>query len=234
MERPGSRGVTAVIVAAGSGTRMGGVSKPFLRLEGRPLLAWVLDAFGQCALVDEILLVVREAELERAQSLAAGRPKFAGALPGGQTRQFSVRAGVRAAAGEYVAVHDGARPLVSPACIEKTVRAAFACGAAAAAVHVKDTIKVADADGNVQSTPERASLWAVQTPQVFEKALLLRAFAAAEAAGADYTDDCQLIEAAGGTVRLVEGDYSNLKITTPEDMDVARALLRAGEDKPCG
>lgn len=231
MERPGSRGVTAVIVAAGSGTRMGGVSKPFLSLEGRPLLAWVLDAFEQCALVDEILLVVREAELERAQSLASGRPKFAGALPGGQTRQLSVRAGVRAAAGEYVAVHDGARPLVSPACIEKTVRAAFACGAAAAAVHVKDTIKVADADGNVQSTPERASLWAVQTPQVFEKALLLRAFTAA--AGVDYTDDCQLIEAAGGTVRLVEGNYSNLKITTPEDMDVARALLHAREDKPC-
>lgn len=218
--------VTAVIVAAGNGRRMGGAAKPFLPLCGRPVLAYVLDAFAHCPLVTEIVVVTRPNEMAEAGKIGRAYKKFAGVVPGGSTRQLSVRAGLERASGDYLAIHDGARPLVSLACIERAIRAAFVCGAAAAAVKVKDTIKVTDDWGYVMQTPERARLWAVQTPQVFKKALLLRAFAAAEAVGADYTDDCQLVEAIGGRVRLVEGDYANLKITTPEDMDAAAALLR--------
>lgn len=232
--RTGTPTVSAVIVAAGSGRRMGGAAKPFLPLAGRPVLAWVLTAFEQCAPVGDIVLVTRGSEKAQAQAIAAACAKPVRVVAGGATRQLSVCAGVKAAGGAFVAVHDGARPLVTPRVIEDVVRAAFACRAAAAAVHVKDTIKIAGADGLVQSTPARETLWAVQTPQVFEKALLLRAFDAAEADGKDYTDDCQLIEAAGGRVRLVEADYRNIKITTPEDMDVARAFLRAKEENPCG
>lgn len=221
--------VTAVIVAAGSGRRMGGVAKPFLTLCGRPVLAYVLDAFAQCPLVAEMVVVTRPGEIAEAEKIGREYEKFAGAVPGGSTRQLSVRAGLERASGDYLAIHDGARPLVPPACIERVICAAYGCGAAAAAVKVKDTIKVTDDWGYVMQTPERARLWAVQTPQVFEKELLLRAFAAAETVGADYTDDCQLVEAIGGKVRLVEGDYANLKITTPEDMDAAAALLRKRE-----
>ena len=226
--------VTAVVVAAGSGRRMGGVAKPFLPLAGRPLLAWVLAAFAQCALVRDIVVVTRQGEHTQARAIADACGKTVRVVPGGETRQRSVRAGVDAAAGDYVAVHDGARPLVTPRVIEDVLHAAFLCRAAAAAVHVKDTIKIAGADGMVQSTPNRETLWAVQTPQVFETALLRRAFALADETGSEYTDDCQLVEAAGGRVRLVEADYRNIKITTPEDMDAALAFLRAKEDNPCG
>ncbi|MFT8888194.1 MAG: 2-C-methyl-D-erythritol 4-phosphate cytidylyltransferase [Ethanoligenens sp.] len=218
--------VTAIIVAAGNGRRMGGIAKPFLPLCGRPVLMYALEAFTQCPLITEIVLVTRPNEMAEAERIAEGCEKMVGTVAGGSTRQLSVRAGMALASGAYLAIHDGARPLVTPACIERAVRAAFDCGASAAAVKVKDTVKVTDDWGYVMQTPERARLWAVQTPQVFRTSLLARAFDAAETAGADYTDDCQLVEAIGGKVRLVEGDYANLKITTPEDMDAATALLR--------
>ncbi len=218
--------VTAVIVAAGSGRRMGGAAKPFLPLGGRPVLSWVLEAFRQCPQVAEIVIVTRPEEEEKALRIAKDCGVKVRVCAGGATRQLSVRAGAKDAAGGYLAIHDGARPLVTPACIARVFEAAFACGAAAAAVPVKDTIKEVDHEGFVVRTPERARLFAVQTPQVFEKNLLADAFEAAEAAGRDYSDDCQLIEAVGGKVRLVPGDDSNLKITVPGDLAVAEALMR--------
>lgn len=226
MDKSSESSVTAVIVAAGNGRRMGGVAKTFLPLCGRPVLDYVLDAFEQCALITEIVVVTRSNELAQVEKIARVYGKFVGAVVGGSTRQQSVRAGMELASGTYLAVHDGARPLISVPCIERVIHAAFDCGAAAAAVKVKDTIKLTDDWGYVMQTPERSRLWAVQTPQVFETALLLRAFRSAESTGADYTDDCQLVEAIGGKVRLVEGDYTNLKITTPDDMEAAKALLQ--------
>lgn len=218
--------VTAIVVAAGNGRRMGGVVKPLLTLCGRPVLDYVLDAWEQCALVTEIVVVTRPSEMAPVERIAGAYGKFAGVAVGGLTRQQSVRAGMKLASGAYLAIHDGARPLISVPCIERVIHAAFDCGAAAAAVKVKDTIKLTDDWGYVVQTPERARLWAVQTPQVFEAALLTCAFQEAESIGADYTDDCQLVEAIGGKVRLVEGDYANLKITTPDDMETAAALLQ--------
>lgn len=226
MSKHSEPSVTAIVVAAGSGRRMGGVAKPLLELCGRPVLDYVLDAFEQCAVVTESIVVTKPNMMAQVEQIASAYGKFAGAVAGGSTRQQSVRAGMDLASGSYLAIHDGARPLVSIACIERVVRAAFDCAAAAAAVKVKDTIKLVDDWGYVVQTPERARLWAVQTPQVFETALLARAFKEAESLGTDYTDDCQLVEAIGGKVRLVEGDYANLKITTPDDMETAAALLQ--------
>lgn len=226
MDKYSESSVTAVIVAAGNGRRMGGVAKTLLPLCGRPILDYALDAFEQCALITEIVVVTRPNELAQVEKIARAYGKFVGAVVGGSTRQQSVRAGMELASGTYLAVHDGARPLISVPCVERVIHAAFDCGAAAAAVKVKDTIKLTDDWGYVMQTPERSRLWAVQTPQVFETALLLRAFRSAESTGADYTDDCQLVEAIGGKVRLVEGDYTNLKITTPDDMEAAKALLQ--------
>lgn len=218
--------VTAIIVAAGSGRRMGGVAKPLLTLCGRPVLDYVLNAFEQCALVTESIVVTKPNMMAQVEQIASAYGKYAGMVAGGSTRQQSVQAGMEGASGAYFAIHDGARPLISVPCIERVIHAAFACGAAAAAVKVKDTIKLTDDWGYVVQTPERARLWAVQTPQVFEAALLARAFKEAKSTGADYTDDCQLVEAIGGKVRLVEGNYANLKITTPDDMETAAALLQ--------
>lgn len=223
--------VTAVIVAAGSGRRMGGVAKPFLDLCGRPVLDYSLRAFEECALITEIVIVTRPEKSAEAERIARPYRKFSGVTIGGSTRQQSVYRGVELASGAYLAIHDGARPLVTSACIERVVRAAFVCGGATAAVKVKDTIKLTDDWGYVIQTPERSRLWAVQTPQVFQKEQMMDAFKAAESVGADYTDDCQLVEAIGGKVRMVEGDYANLKLTTPEDMDTARALLQKREEK---
>ncbi len=223
--------VTAIIVAAGEGRRMGGVSKPLLPLHGRKVIEWVLDAFEQCVLITQIVVVTRSKDLDDICALKKKYPKFSTAVLGGKTRQLSVTAGVQAAQGQCLAIHDGARPLITPDTIERVLKAAFSVGAAAAAVPVKDTIKIVDESGLVKQTPLRQTLWAVQTPQVFQKALFLKAMQAAVQDHRDYTDDCQLIEAIGEPVQLVEGAYANLKITTPEDLAQAESLLLERREK---
>ncbi len=219
--------VAAVIVAAGNSTRMG-TPKQFIPLNGRPLIAHTLAAFEQCAAIGEIVVVAREEDDTRLREIAEayGITKLSAIVCGGSTRQQSVRNGVNACHADYVAIHDGARPLVTPAIIERVIQGAVQYGAATAAVRTKDTVKIADENGVVIETPDRTALWNVQTPQIFEKALYERAWQHAVAQNLDFTDDCQLVEALGESVKLVEGSYTNIKVTTPEDVPFAEELLR--------
>lgn len=221
--------VCAVIVAAGSSRRMGGENKLLLPLAGAPVLAHTLAAFERCAAVRDIVLVCREQDILPYTALARshGITKLRTVLRGGDSRTDSVRAGVEAAPPDtaLVAVHDGARPLVSEAVITEAVMAAAAHGAAAPVVPVKDSIKRIE-DGRIAADVPRDTLAAVQTPQVFDRDLLRRALDRAAAAGHSYTDDCAAVEALGQAVYATRGSYQNIKITTPEDIPVATALLQ--------
>lgn len=218
----------AVLLAAGNSTRMGGSrSKVLEELGGRPALCRSLEVLDRCPLIGEICLVCREQDRADMLPLTSGLATPVQVVPGGAQRQDSVERGVEAltAPWEYVAIHDGARPLVTEEVLAAVCRDAMAHGAATAAVPSKDTCKLADEAGFVAATPARDRLWAVQTPQAFSLALYREALGKARAAGQSYTDDCQLIEAAGGKVKLTMGDYRNIKLTTPEDLLAARAYL---------
>ena len=218
----------AVLLAAGNSTRMGGSrSKVLEELGGRPALCRSLEVLDRCPLIGEICLVCREQDRADMLPLTSGLNTPVRVVPGGAQRQDSVEQGVEALTGpwEYVAIHDGARPLVTDEVLAAVCRDAMAHGAATAAVPSKDTCKLADEAGFVAATPARDRLWAVQTPQAFSLALYREALGKARAAGQSYTDDCQLIEAAGGSVKLTMGDYRNIKLTTPEDLLAARAYL---------
>lgn len=218
----------AVLLAAGNSTRMGGSrSKVLEELGGRPALCRSLEVLDRCPLIGEICLVCREQDRADMLPLTSGLATPVQVVPGGAQRQDSVEQGVEALTGpwEYVAIHDGARPLVTEEVLAAVCRDAMAYGAATAAVPSKDTCKLADEAGFVAATPARDRLWAVQTPQAFSLALYREALGKARAAGQSYTDDCQLIEAAGGSVKLTMGDYRNIKLTTPEDLLAARAYL---------
>ena len=218
----------AVLLAAGNSTRMGGSrSKVLEELGGRPALCRSLEVLDRCPLIGEICLVCREQDRADMLPLTSGLATPVRVVPGGAQRQDSVEQGVEALTGpwEYVAIHDGARPLVTEEVLAAVCRDAMAHGAATAAVPSKDTCKLADEAGFVAATPARDRLWAVQTPQAFSLVLYRKALEKARAAGQNYTDDCQLIEAAGGSVKLTMGDYRNIKLTTPEDLLAARAYL---------
>lgn len=214
--------MTAVLVAAGSSTRMG-FDKLSFDLGGEIVLERSVRAFDECPEVDE-LVIVTGASGENAQRAAARCKKPVRLVKGGSTRAESARSGVAAAHGRLVAVHDAARPFVSQSVIADTIAAAARCGAAAPAVPVKDTIKRAR-DSLVEATLERSELFAVQTPQVFQVDLIKAALVKALEDGAALTDDCGAVERLGIGVSLTQGDYCNLKITTPEDLAVAEALF---------
>jgi 2-C-methyl-D-erythritol 4-phosphate cytidylyltransferase len=217
-----------VIVAAGASRRMNGVDKTWALLAGRPVIAHTLDVFATSPLIDHITMVVAQERMEQARELAGqeGWHKIHAVVTGGPRRRDSVFAGLQALPDdcEIVAIHDGARPLVTEAIIEEGLRAVKATGAATAAVPVKDTVKRVDAEGFVVETPDRASLYAVQTPQIFSRDLILAAHQAVDAA-LDVTDDALLIEMQGVRVRIFAGSYTNLKITTPEDLALSETLL---------
>lgn len=214
--------MTAVLVAAGSSTRMG-FDKLSFDLGGETVLERSVRAFDECPEVDE-LVIVTGASGENAWRAAARCKKPVRLVKGGSTRAESARSGVAAAHGRLVAVHDAARPFVSQSVIADTIAAAARCGAAAPAVPVKDTIKRAR-DSLVEATLERSELFAVQTPQVFQVDLIKAALVKALEDGAALTDDCGAVERLGIGVSLTQGDYCNLKITTPEDLAVAEALF---------
>ena len=220
--------VTAVLVAAGSSTRMG-FDKLSFDLGGETVLERSVRAFDECPEVDE-LVIVTGASSENAQRAAARCKKPVRLVRGGSTRAESARSGVAAAHGKLVAVHDAARPFVSQSVIADTIAAAARCGAAAPAVSVKDTIKVVEGR-IVKSTPDRASLYAVQTPQVFDFDILRGALAKANADSAKLTDDCSAVERLGKVVYLIDGDEENLKITTPVDLVIAEAILAEREGR---
>ena len=217
----------AVIVAAGGSTRMGGLQKQFLPLCGIPVLARSLLAFQNHPRISKIVAVCREEDMAEVQKLIRRYEihKLTDITAGGETRAASVQNGLALCTTELAAVHDGARPLVSAPVISRVLDAAELYGAAACAVPVKDTVKEVDPSGKVLSTPDRDRLRLVQTPQAFDLSLYRQAAGGLGAAIAGLTDDCAVLEAAGQAVYLVEGDYRNIKITTPEDMAVAEALF---------
>ncbi|MBN1862857.1 MAG: 2-C-methyl-D-erythritol 4-phosphate cytidylyltransferase [Dehalococcoidales bacterium] len=219
--------VGAVIVAAGSGERMGGGDKLTALLSGEPVISRVVRTFENCRLISRIVLVLSEANLERGRQLATagGWSKVSDICPGGRRRQDSVVAGLKRLPDcAWVVVHDGARPLLSEDLIRRGLRAAEATGAAAAAVPVTDTIKVAGDDMLVRETLPRRELWAVQTPQVFRRDILTGAY---NNLGDDVvTDDAAAVERSGQRVKLYMGAYDNIKITTPGDLALAEALLK--------
>lgn len=220
----------AVIVAAGSASRMGGIDKVMAPLGGVPMIVKTVGAFQHCDAIEEIVIVTRQDLIEPIQELCREMDKVRAVVTGGASRQESVWLGLNAFSGkiQLAAVHDGARPLISWELIDRTVRAANSYGAAAPAIPVKDTIKV-ERSGLVESTPDRSRLRAVQTPQVFDFDLLRGALQKAREDGAEVTDDCSAVERLGMKIRLVEGEERNLKVTTPLDLKIAELLL---EEKP--
>ena len=226
-----------MVAAAGGSTRMG-QPKQQIMLGQYPVLIHTLLALQNTAAVDEILLIARNEDIHTfmMQAKEAGITKLTRAVAGGATRQQSVANGLAALPGEatLVGVHDGARPLIDPATIAAVIEAAAECGGAAVAVPVKDTLKRTDENGTITDTPDRQNLWRVQTPQVFDRVALCAAMEAAVAAGKDYTDDCQLMEAAGHKVKLVTGLDTNLKLTTPEDIALAKALMKESDKMRIG
>ena len=218
---------TAVIVAAGNATRMGGTDKITAELDGVPVICRTLEAFENAVQVDEIIVVTRMELLEQVSALAAAFSKVRMVVPGGDDRMQSVMNGLREVSDRtrLVAVHDGARPLVTDKIIANTVAKAAKFGAAAPAVPVKDTIKVSTR-GAVDSTPDRKTLFAVQTPQVFDYELLCGALQNAKDKKLAITDDCSAVEAMGMPVQLTDGSEENLKITTPIDLAFAEAILK--------
>lgn len=226
----------AVIVAAGNSTRMGGSgSKQFLTLDGIPAVVHTLRAFEQARTIHGVVIAARQQDIPQFQELAEtfALKKVSAVVAGGNTRQESVSCGISALPEQsaWIAVHDGARALITPQEIDAVVQDAVSYGASTLAVPVKDTIKLADEEGFVAQTPERSKLWAVQTPQVFERELYKKALFFAQQEHTDYTDDCQLLEHAGTPVHLCKGSYTNMKLTTPEDVLVAEAILRNREVK---
>lgn len=216
----------AVIVAAGNASRMGGIDKVMAPLRGEPMLMHTVRAFQQCDAIREIVVVTRADLQATVIGMCAGFDKVRAVVVGGSDRPASVQAGLDALSCKVrlAAVHDGARPLVTHQVIDRTVRAANTYGAAAPAVPVKDTIKVV-AGGVVSATPDRSRLQAVQTPQIFDLDLLKGALKKAAKDNAVITDDCSAVENMGMSVKIVEGDEHNIKVTTPMDLKIAQALL---------
>lgn len=224
----------ALVAAAGSSTRMGGINKLLQPLDGIPVLIRTLQALQAAQRVDEIIVATRECDLVEIADLCRtyGISKCKKVIRGGESRAHSVMlAALEASEGtELLAVQDGARPLVTPALIDAVIHAAERCGAAAPAVAVNDTIKEADSSGIVLRTLERSALRAVQTPQVFSADLLKGALQSALEQQIPITDDCSAVERLGKEVLLIEGEESNLKITTPGDLILAEAILQAREE----
>lgn len=216
--------VTAIIVAAGASRRMGFDKLSYRLPDGRTVLETSCALFAAHPAVDELVLVAG-GNRPQCEAIAAACPKPCTVVQGGATRADSVRSGLAAAKGQLVAIHDAARPFASAEIITAALQAAAESGAAAPAVPVKDTIKIADQDGKVVATPDRAMLYAVQTPQCFDRALYLQALEAVSGEKASLvTDDCSLFELAGLPVTLTAGDYANLKITTKEDLQKEKTM----------
>lgn len=214
--------VSAVIVAGGTSARMGGVDKIFLPLGGKSVIQRSIEVFDACPLINEIVVVATRANMEAVAQLASRYPKVIQVTEGGRTRFDSVQCGIAKCDQftQYYAIHDAARPFVSNELICEVIRAALQNDGAAPALPVTDTIKVVGEDSVIQGTPNRNELYAVATPQVFEA----RAYRAAAKGQNDSFDDCQLLERAGYKVVIVPGESTNIKITNPEDIEIARQI----------
>jgi len=216
----------AVIVAAGTASRMGGIDKVMAPLRGEPMIVHSVRAFQQCDAIKEIIVVTRPDLIVPISDLCHPFDKVRAVIVGGAARPESVAIGLNALSdkAKLAAIHDGARPLVTFDVIDRTVRAANSYGAAAPGVPVKDTVKTV-VGGLVGDTPDRSLLKAIQTPQVFDADLLQAALEKAVKDNAQITDDCSAVERMGMSVRIVEGDECNIKVTTPLDLKLAEAIL---------
>ncbi len=216
----------AVIVAAGNASRMGGIDKVMAPIQGEPMIRRTVRAFQNCDAVSEIVIVTREDLILPITELCKEYTKVKTVVKGGASRQESVEQGLNMLSDQMklAAIQDGARPLITYEVIDRTIRAANTYGAAAPAVPVKDTIKTVEG-GVVKNTPDRSTLRAVQTPQVFDIDLLKGALRKARQDNAEVTDDCSAVERMGMTVKIVEGDEYNIKVTTPMDLKIAEMLL---------
>jgi 2-C-methyl-D-erythritol 4-phosphate cytidylyltransferase len=218
--------VGAIIVAAGKSQRMSGTEKIFAPLAGQPVLLRVLQPFIDCQDIDRIVVVLNNRNYDEGKELIVEQnwEKEVAVCIGGRRRQDSVLAGLKLLRDcDYVVIQDGARPFVTIDLIERGIDAAMESGSAVAAVPATDTIKIADKNMIVKQTLERDGLWICQTPQVFLYAALIRAY---REATAEVTDDAQIVELAGGKVKLYQGSYDNIKITTPADLAVAEMLWK--------
>lgn len=221
-----NRTVSAIIVAAGNGTRMKiPKRKQLVEINDMPVIAHTLTAFENTDIIDEIVIVTKEEDILIMWDIVREFKisKVTKIIKGGATRTDSVKNGLEAAMGEIVAIHDGVRPCIRSEYIEKTVKKAMETGASALGCPVTDTLKKVDENGIIIDTVNRDSLWAIQTPQVFQKELLLRAYDEGNTQGA--TDDCMLLESIGIRVAMVEGDRSNIKVTVQDDIDLVSAIL---------
>jgi 2-C-methyl-D-erythritol 4-phosphate cytidylyltransferase len=221
--------VAAIIVAAGEGKRMEGMDKVFTELGGESILLRATRPFQECRLIDQIVVVVSGEKENKCRRLVTGKEwsKVTDVCIGGQRRQDSVAEGLKRLNNyDWVVIHDGARPLVTVDLIERGLEAARETGASATAVPVTDTIKVVDDRGIVSQTPPRQNLRAVQTPQVFRFDIIQIAH---QQDCGDVTDDATLVEKLGHRVKLYQGSYDNIKITTPADLVLAEVLLKKYE-----
>ncbi len=223
--------VIAIIPSAGQGLRMQTeVEKPYIRIGGRPILAHTLDVLDQCPLVDGYIIVVEPSKLDACRQEIVdefGYQRVLDVVAGGATRQESVYHGLMTldVDTDVVLIHDAARPCISPTLINESIRQCRRDGAVLVAVPAKDTVKVVR-DGVVDTTPDRSTLWLAQTPQTFTYRTLREAHERARQENYSGTDDSALVEWAGHEVRILHGDYDNIKITTPEDLDTAERILR--------
>lgn len=221
----------AIVLAAGAGSRMkAGQNKLFLTLQGKPVLEHTVQAFQNSPDIDAVLVVAKETELEQIRQMVpqAQFSKIQGYVIGGAERQDSVLHGLRALPSEYrrVLIHDGARPFVTDTLIADLLEALTETNGTVAGVPAKDTIKRVNADGMVIETPARRELWNVQTPQCFYTEPILRCYEQADREGYRGTDDASLAERYGLAVKIIPAYYENIKLTTPEDMDVAEVFLK--------
>lgn len=226
--------VSAVIVCAGNSTRMGlNKSKQFIDLLGKPAVYYTLKAFETSITVNEIIIVCRDCDRNEFLSIKDkyNFTKIKSIVNGGETRSISVKNGIMATDenSTTVAIHDGARCLVTKEEIEKVVLSAMSTDASVLGVAVKDTIKVVNPDNTIKDTPDRGSLRAIQTPQVFDKKKYLKFLAMAESDAVDFTDDCKLFEYCGHIVTVVDGLYTNIKLTTQDDITMAVSILKGRE-----
>lgn len=226
---------TAIIVAAGEGRRFGGQTpKTFLAICGRPMLLRTLDRFFAARAIGKVVVVVAADQRFRAEALigsdAAFKDRSWVVQSGGATRQESVRRGLDVVGhdADVIAIHDGARPFVSAALVDHAVNAALDKGAVVVGLPVRDTIKVVSAERWIETTPARESLWEIQTPQVFRRQIILEAHAWGEREGIDATDDAMLVEKKGERVFVLDGERTNFKVTTPDDLWLAESLIRQG------
>ena len=219
--------ISVLIPAAGAGHRMeSSIKKPYLILDDKPILSHTIDLFENHSAIDDIYVIVNDADFDICNEIVINPyhyKKVRELIAGGETRQTSVFNGLCALSNdvEYVIVHDGVRPFLEDKIIFECLAASEKWGAAVSAVPVKDTIKVANEAHFIHHTPDRSTLWRVQTPQVFRKSLLLEAHETAIQTGITVSDDAALVEKLGNPVKLVMGSYKNIKLTTPEDMHIA-------------